>query len=105
VLRTKAKSSRGAGRPRLLALSPLGLARYRRELTQSELAARVGITRQYLGLLEAGKAAPSIGLALDLAEALDVPMAELFSSDANAAPPEPRSPKTVDVTDRHGPPA
>ncbi|MEJ2204669.1 MAG: helix-turn-helix transcriptional regulator [Gemmatimonadota bacterium] len=52
-----------------------------RELTQQDLAARVGVTRQTIISIEGGKYNPSVGLALRLAEAFGVPVEELFQID------------------------
>ena len=49
------------------------------DLTQAELAERAGITRASVNAIEAGRMVPSIYLALKLARALDVSVAELFS--------------------------
>ena len=40
----------------------LKLARVERDLTQGELAEDVGVTRQTIGLIEAGKYNPSLSL-------------------------------------------
>lgn len=52
-----------------------------RELTQQDLADQVGVTRQTIISIEGGKYNPSVGLALRLAEAFDVPVEELFQID------------------------
>jgi putative transcriptional regulator len=55
--------------------------RYRRQadgMTQEELADRVGVTRQTIISIEAGKYNPSVGLALRLAAAFGVRVEELF---------------------------
>lgn len=57
------------------------LRRYRRQLhdmTQQELADRVGVTRQTILSIERGRYSPSIALALKLAEAFGVPVEALF---------------------------
>ncbi|MCA1063956.1 helix-turn-helix transcriptional regulator [Rossellomorea sp. AcN35-11] len=51
-------------------------ARYR--LTQQDLADRIGVTRQTIGLIEKGDYAPSITLALKMAHAFHVPVEEIF---------------------------
>jgi putative transcriptional regulator len=54
---------------------------YRRQadgMTQEELADRVGVTRQTIISIEAGKYNPSVGLALRLAGAFGVRVEELF---------------------------
>ncbi len=50
-------------------------------MTQQELAERVGVTRQTILSIERGRYNPSIGLALLLAEALDVTVETLFEID------------------------
>jgi putative transcriptional regulator len=52
--------------------------RLQNELTQQELAERVGVTRQTILSIEKGKYAPSVGLALALATALGVTVETLF---------------------------
>lgn len=48
-------------------------------LTQAELAARVGATRQTLIAVEAGRYAPSLELAFRLARAFGRPFEEVFA--------------------------
>ena len=48
------------------------------ELTQAELAAAVGVTRQTIVAVEAGDYAPSVYLALAIAERLGSTVEELF---------------------------
>ena len=52
--------------------------RLRKNLTQEDLAAKVGVTRQTIIAIEKEKFVPSVKLALELAEALDVPIGRLF---------------------------
>ena len=52
--------------------------RRRADLTQEQLAERVGVTRQTIISIERGRYNPSIGLALSLAEAFGVPVEEMF---------------------------
>ncbi len=47
-------------------------------LTQQELADRVGVTRQTILSIEKGKYAPSVALALCLAEVFDVGVEAVF---------------------------
>jgi len=47
-------------------------------LTQAELAERVGVTRKTVNTVENGIFTPSALLALKMAEALNVPVEELF---------------------------
>lgn len=58
--------------------------RHRRQLhdmTQQELADRVGVTRQTIVSIEKGSYNPSVGLALRLAAAFEVPVEALFEID------------------------
>lgn len=48
------------------------------EMTQEELARRVGVTRQTIIALEAGRYVPSLLLAVRLARAFSVAVEELF---------------------------
>lgn len=48
------------------------------DLTQEELAARVGVTRQTIYSVEKGRYNPSVGLALRLAAVFGVPVEALF---------------------------
>ena len=47
-------------------------------LTQAELAERAGVSRKTVNTIENGGFTPSVTVALLLAQALDVPLAELF---------------------------
>lgn len=63
----------------------LKLARVRADLTQEELAARVGVTRKTINTIERGHFVPSTLLALKLARALGVKVEELFSLEPPTA--------------------
>ncbi len=52
--------------------------RLEKQLTQETLADQVGVTRQTIIAIEREKFVPSVRLALELAQALDVPVSELF---------------------------
>jgi putative transcriptional regulator len=54
------------------------LARVEKDLTQAELADRVGCTRQTIGLIEADKFNPSLKLCLAIAEVLNKTLNDLF---------------------------
>ena len=56
----------------------LRLARVEKDLTQQELADRVGVTRQTIGLIEAGKYNPTLKLCLMLARVTGKTLDELF---------------------------
>ena len=49
------------------------------EMTQADLAARVGVTRQTVMAIEAAKYSPSLELAFLIARAFDKPLGEVFS--------------------------
>ncbi|TFW19035.1 transcriptional regulator [Massilia arenosa] len=57
----------------------LPVHRARLGLTQAALAERAGITRKSVNAIEAGNMVPSVVLALKLAQALEVPVEELFA--------------------------
>jgi putative transcriptional regulator len=52
--------------------------RLTRDITQSELADLLGVTRQTVLSIEKGKYTPSVGLALRLAEIFEVSVETLF---------------------------
>lgn len=56
----------------------LKIARVEADLTQEELAERVGVTRQTIGLIEAGRYNPSLKLCLLLARHTGKRLDELF---------------------------
>lgn len=58
------------------------LARVERNLSQEQLAEAVGVTRQTIGMIEAGKFNPSIQLCLSLCRALGKTLNDLFWEDA-----------------------
>jgi putative transcriptional regulator len=53
------------------------------ELTQQNLAAKAGVTRQTIIAIEKGTFNPSVKLALKLARILDVTVEELFTLENN----------------------
>lgn len=52
--------------------------RTERNLTQEKLAGMVGVTRQTIISVEKGKFVPSVKLSLELAQALDISIDQLF---------------------------
>lgn len=56
----------------------LRVARAIQQLTQDELARRIGVSRQTINAMEAGKYVPSTLLALKLARVFGKPVEELF---------------------------
>ena len=51
-------------------------------LTQDELARRIGVSRQTINAMEAGKYVPSTALALKLARVFGKPVEQLFALEA-----------------------
>ena len=51
------------------------------EMTQSELAARVGVTRQTIIAIEKGKYSPSLEVAFRIAAVFDKPFDDVFQYD------------------------
>ncbi len=49
------------------------------EMTQAELAERVGVTRQTIIAIEQGRYSPSLEMAFQIARALGRPLDEVFS--------------------------
>ncbi|TCN18928.1 helix-turn-helix transcriptional regulator [Mesobacillus foraminis] len=52
--------------------------RARHKLSQQDLAKKIGATRQTIGLIEKGDYAPSVTLALKIADAFSVTVEEVF---------------------------
>ncbi len=59
------------------------------EMTQQELADKVGVTRQTIVAIENGKYSPTLELAFRIAHLFDTPLDELFSYN----PPETKGKK------------
>jgi putative transcriptional regulator len=57
---------------------------FQNEMTQQELAQKVGVTRQTIIAMEQGKYSPSLELAFRIALAFEVPLEEVFSYEAEA---------------------
>jgi putative transcriptional regulator len=55
---------------------------YHNEMTQEELAVKVGVTRQTIIAIEGAKYAPSLELAFRIALAFGVPLEEVFTYTA-----------------------
>lgn len=56
----------------------LKLARVAMDLSQEQLADRVGVTRQTIGMIEAGKFNPSLNLCINICRTLGKTLDELF---------------------------
>ena len=54
---------------------------FQNEMTQQQLAEKVGVTRQTIIAMEQGKYSPSLELAFRVALAFGVPLDEVFSYD------------------------
>ena len=55
------------------------------DLSQEELAARVGVTRQTIGMIEAGRFNPSLALCVVICRALDKTLNDLFWEEEGEA--------------------
>ena len=59
----------------------------RNEMTQQDLAELVGVTRQTINAIEAGKYSPSLEVAFRIAVALGVRLEDVFSYGVNPTTP------------------
>lgn len=59
-------------------INKIKLARMEKKLTQQELADKVNVTRQTIGLIEAGKYNPTLKLCISIAKSLDKTLDQLF---------------------------
>ena len=60
----------------------LKIARVERELSQEQLAAKIGVTRQTIGMIEAGNYNPTLNLCLAICRALNKTLDDLFWEEA-----------------------
>ena len=60
----------------------LRLARIEKSLSQQELAEKVQVTRQTIGLIEKGNYNPSLSLCINIAKVLDKTLDQLFWEEA-----------------------
>ena len=58
-------------------------------LSQADLAEAVGVTRQTIGLIEAGGYNPTLNLCMAICKALRVTLNDLFWEDENDVDPDP----------------
>ena len=58
----------------------------RNEMTQQDLAERVGVTRQTINAIELGKYSPSLEVAFRIAVALGVRLEEVFAYEDSGQP-------------------
>lgn len=54
------------------------IARIEKDLSQEQLAERLGVTRQTIGLIESGSYNPTLKLCVAICKALDKTLDELF---------------------------
>ncbi len=54
------------------------IARIEKDLSQEQLAEKIDVTRQTIGLIEAGKYNPTLKLCIAICKALDKTLDELF---------------------------
>jgi putative transcriptional regulator len=59
------------------------------EMSQEELGVRVGVTRQTIAAIEAGKYSPSLETAFRIAHVFEVPLEDAFSWIVRLDEPEP----------------
>jgi putative transcriptional regulator len=56
------------------------------EMTQAELADRIGLTRQTINAIEQGKYSPSLEMAFQIARVFGVPLERVFQYPASNEP-------------------
>ena len=61
----------------------LKVARAEADLTQEELAKRIGVSRQTINAVESGRYVPSTVLALKMAQVFGKPVEEIFFLEEN----------------------
>jgi len=66
------------GEPSVKQKNRVKLARIENDLTQAQLAEKIGVTRQTIGLIERGRYNPSLKLAHDISRALKTTLEDLF---------------------------
>ena len=64
-----------------MAVSKIKLARIEKELSQAQLAEKAGVTRQTIGLIEAGRYNPTLRLCLEICKTLNKTLDEMFWED------------------------
>jgi transcriptional regulator with XRE-family HTH domain len=74
--------------------------RERQGITQEEFAARCGISVSFASLLERGERSPSYETLLQMADALEIPLAELFRTAASPSYDDSYYSKLVDLARR-----
>ena len=66
-----------------MSVNRIKMARVAKDLTQEELAQAVGVTRQTIGLIEAGNYNPTLSLCIRLAKVLCKTLDQLFGEDGH----------------------
>lgn len=61
------------------------IARIEKDLSQEQLADKIGVTRQTISMIEAGKFNPSLQLCISICKALDKTLNDLFWETEEAA--------------------
>lgn len=61
------------------------IARIEKDLSQEQLADKIGVTRQTISMIEAGKFNPSLQLCISICKALDKTLNDLFWETEGAA--------------------
>ena len=61
----------------------LKVERAKKDMTQQDLADRIGVSRQTINSIEAGKYVPSTVLALKIAQNFEVSVEDIFTLEAN----------------------
>ena len=54
------------------------------EMSQAELGQRIGVTRQTIAAIEAGKYSPTLAAAFRIAEVFNVPLGDVFQWETKA---------------------
>jgi putative transcriptional regulator len=73
------------------------------EMTQRELALRIGVTRQTVNAIEGSKYSPSLEVAFRIAEVFGVPLGEVFQHVVPGRPGAPDEPGDAGGEARRGP--
>ncbi|MBR0414317.1 MAG: helix-turn-helix transcriptional regulator [Clostridia bacterium] len=58
-------------------------ARVAKDMSQEKLASQIGVTRQTILMIEAGKYNPSLALCIEICKALDTTLNDLFWQEEN----------------------
>lgn len=61
----------------------LRVLRAKHDLTQADLAAKLGVSRQTVNAIETGKYDPSLPLAFKIARVFDLAIEEIFSAEGS----------------------